>query len=538
MMYEAVLDDPSAPRPTIAQMRRMVKMLIDRALVLGPVDRAQVHDIILDFSIGQFTEESLRRAHRRAISLIRERRPASTEYQDRFGWEASLSEDAVVNYIIRHCEWHVKETLERDWAADQDLIAWLSDYAMMQDAVPLAIAAVLGIERVSELAQRAEQDGDWWTAALRWSALAIQVLASGNPSQAANFFRKCAACLEAVEQPAQPSQQRARDRLELSTVLSILMFWNPADLPVYTSRLVAACQTEVAKEDPESVARGIHISEYYTYFPRAHRGDGENLRLMCQGGIKHALSLIRPALALPRGSFRRTVLLAEGCAFSTVNFFALFALYADMDWDELCGEHGSYIKELHAFYDFDMMHSRIIEICSWDCVLSGGMAYPLVVRYGDLAGANVILDGALGNIRLFLSNPNTVFSFDAVQTLYGALIMLMEVNRFADAAELMRQFGWDWEGVDASVKEVERLTTMVGEPETGALMNPASLIMISRILYAVNLCFSDAIGQRQLADFVASLPSAHDIAMLGVIHVPEIGLGPFHPLHAVSGSVS
>ena len=39
MMYEAVLDDPSAPRPTIAQMRRMVKMLIDRALVLGPVDR-------------------------------------------------------------------------------------------------------------------------------------------------------------------------------------------------------------------------------------------------------------------------------------------------------------------------------------------------------------------------------------------------------------------------------------------------------------------------------------------------------------------
>jgi hypothetical protein len=118
------------------------------------------------------------------------------------------------------------------------------------------------------------------------------------------------------------------------------------------------------------------------------------------------------------------------------------------------------------------------------------------------------------------------------------LITLMEVNRFADAAELMRQFGWDWEGVDASVKEVERLTTMVGEPETGALMNPASLIMISRILYAVNLCFSDAIGQRQLADFVASLPSAHDIAMLGVIHVPEIGLGPFHPLHAVSGSVS
>jgi hypothetical protein len=45
-MYSAVADADVAA-PTIAMLRRLVKALIDRSLVLGPVDKPSLHDIVL-----------------------------------------------------------------------------------------------------------------------------------------------------------------------------------------------------------------------------------------------------------------------------------------------------------------------------------------------------------------------------------------------------------------------------------------------------------------------------------------------------------
>lgn len=42
-LYEAVVNDPGSPVPTISQLRRMVKCLIDRSVVLGPVDMPSLH---------------------------------------------------------------------------------------------------------------------------------------------------------------------------------------------------------------------------------------------------------------------------------------------------------------------------------------------------------------------------------------------------------------------------------------------------------------------------------------------------------------
>ena len=42
-LYEAVVNDPDSPVPTISQLRRMVKCLIDRSVVLGPVDMPSLH---------------------------------------------------------------------------------------------------------------------------------------------------------------------------------------------------------------------------------------------------------------------------------------------------------------------------------------------------------------------------------------------------------------------------------------------------------------------------------------------------------------
>jgi hypothetical protein len=69
--------DNRAKRPRIMMMRRWLKVLIDRSLVLGPVDSIQIHDIVRDFTISMYNGDELRQAHRRFVDLLRENRPQS-----------------------------------------------------------------------------------------------------------------------------------------------------------------------------------------------------------------------------------------------------------------------------------------------------------------------------------------------------------------------------------------------------------------------------------------------------------------------------
>jgi hypothetical protein len=50
-------------------------VLMDRSLVLGPIDQPSMHDIVLDFAVAQTSPAELRSKHRRLVNLIRDRRP-------------------------------------------------------------------------------------------------------------------------------------------------------------------------------------------------------------------------------------------------------------------------------------------------------------------------------------------------------------------------------------------------------------------------------------------------------------------------------
>lgn len=284
-------------------------------------------------------------AHRRFINILREHRPKSTEVETRgrAGWEP-LSDDRVATYIVSNCTHHVHSAWQSNWAADEECIGWMSDYNMMTDAIPLACARVLGREKVSHLAQNASERGDWWSAALRWNSTALDIAESVGRTEAAPLFAKCATCLEHVVAQS-PEQQRSKDRLEFTTVLAILMQWHPPDMPIYMPRLAAACTTEVAKEDPESLAQGVHVTDYYSKFFAAHCGDDKNMKLFAQGGLKHLQTLTVPALKLPVGSFRRTIYFAEALGFSVNVAVSFFVQYCGATWDDLCGDGGDRLLE-------------------------------------------------------------------------------------------------------------------------------------------------------------------------------------------------
>lgn len=300
---------------------------------------------VKDYADSMESDTVTKSAHRRFVNILRGRRPQSTESETRgrAGWEP-LSDDRAATYIVSNCTYHVQSAWQSDWAADQECICWMSDYHMMSDAIPLACARALGREKVSHLAQDASEHGDWWSAALRWSATALDIDESVGKTDAKPLYVQCAACLEHVV-PQSPEQQRSKDRLEFTTVLAILMQWNPPDMPLYMPRLATACTTEVAKEDPESLARGVHVTEYYPNFFAAHCGDERNLKLFAQGGLKHSRTLTVPAQNLPVGSFRRTIYLAEGLGFSVVVCASFFVQYCDATWDDVCGDGGSFLLE-------------------------------------------------------------------------------------------------------------------------------------------------------------------------------------------------
>ena len=189
-----------------------------------------MHDLVLDYAHCMRSEEELRAAQRRLVNIIRERRPTSTYYKDRSGWErAQLEDSRLTKYVVLQLAHHVRHALQNKngaWVAEPEICCWLDDYNMVQDAVPLACATILGEQKVEQLATLAGKQGNAWSAALRWSSLALVTSQTVGLKKASEHFKNCMESLLLVK-PIGPDSQRKKDRLELSTALAIISMWNP-----------------------------------------------------------------------------------------------------------------------------------------------------------------------------------------------------------------------------------------------------------------------------------------------------------------------
>ena len=79
--------------------------------------------------------------------------------------------------------------------SDGDVVVeWLSDSRTAQDAIPVFTAQVLGLS-VPQLAEAAEEAGEWWLASLRWSASAFSSI-SQRECQSLPLLQSAAQALE------------------------------------------------------------------------------------------------------------------------------------------------------------------------------------------------------------------------------------------------------------------------------------------------------------------------------------------------------
>jgi hypothetical protein len=497
--------------PSLLQLRRWTQMLIERCLVLPPIDTPSVHDMVLDYADAQTTQGVTKKAHRRLIDLFRQGRPGPS------GWDAEVTEGRLSGYILRHSVHHVEHSWRTDWESDEDALTWLDDYdGVSQDAIPLASAAFLGTERVSQLARQAESEGEWWSAALRWSATATVNRGTDGVAAAQPLLKLCAAALERV-QPATAIEVDAKASLELSVLVAILLAWNPPDVPLYMSRLTPLMDTKAAKAAAEMRSCVFLMRELYPNVFSVVRKGLRNAEEMLFGQLSNQFLsiLLEGVRSAEPGSRRHKKLLALCFSFNiSIAFLDMMTEHAEFDWEHSFGTRGQLLNDASRAYDFDKHHKQCLKLFSFDGNLHPSHVLPLFVHWGDLENANSNADRHLSSMTRFLTQPQAD-SWTLAKGILEWPQMLYLLNRNADAMRFMREAGADWHAIIPTMADIVERTPLINEGNRvtlPAMMSGEDLIWNIRMLW---LLVSDD-AEISVEQVLSELPAAEELAHFGV----------------------
>ena len=227
------------------QIRRYLKVLIDRSLVLGTVDRPQLHDVMLDYVQKQLTGETYKGAQRLLVDALRK--------GDR---SRSTPTGKYTENCVKH---HIKESYDEAWGVGKQAISWIEDHdSGIQDVIAASAASILPAEELAKEAERAEM---WWQAALRWSALGFSIKAeSSDLAASGKYFTLAVNASAKVDVVANTASvgpggtasftKNEFDLFELYTLSHILKQWDPALLQTFGKRYGQAAASEAGLSRP------------------------------------------------------------------------------------------------------------------------------------------------------------------------------------------------------------------------------------------------------------------------------------------------
>lgn len=135
---------------TIVYIRKRLWILINRSLVLGTIDRPSVHDLVLDLARSQFSDDEMRKNHRRVVEAFRASRPK--DGHGRYRYDRMRRDDLLSTYACNESCHHIETGWEREaesskLAVNDDLAVhgWLGD--VPQDEFVASAGAIIGLER-------------------------------------------------------------------------------------------------------------------------------------------------------------------------------------------------------------------------------------------------------------------------------------------------------------------------------------------------------------------------------------------------------
>jgi hypothetical protein len=219
LMYDAVYETSKAT--SVLHIRKWLRMLIDRSLVLGTVDRASLHDLVLDFTIGMHSKAELVSAHRRVVEMFRANRPTNAAGVSE--WSSVNRDDAMTAYVLADGAHHVRAAQSGLAHSDEMLLDCLTD--IPQDCIVLHVSLVLGERAIEAAAEAAEAAGEMWLAGCRWAALSHLMHHSKGQMAVVRPLQRAAKALAKVRLSSRASSLsvRQKDELELRVINNLLL---------------------------------------------------------------------------------------------------------------------------------------------------------------------------------------------------------------------------------------------------------------------------------------------------------------------------
>ena len=398
-IYDAVGATTGSAFKPISRLhvRQYLKVLLDRSLVLGTVDRPQLHDVMLDYVGKQFEGDAYKSAQRRLVDLLRA------------GDRSSLS--AHGKYVQRNARHHVTEAYGNDevWANGQQAICWLEDHVKgVQDVIATTTASILPAET---LAKEAEAAGMFWKASLRWNALAQQKMSSTTTIlEYSRFLKNALRTSQRVliandesnhEGGAHSAQSCTQDDLDLfvlQAVAILLTEWDPGTSEKYKPLVEKLLASEIVQTKPTTLF-GVYAG--FFWFPKLVAGDE-------LGMVAEAWRLSKQVMDLRDGS--RNISEAE---MSTAVIFATTMLIQtdDMLFNvpgfslDYFGVNGELFVETSNAYNYEDHHNLICNKLSADCHFCGSEPFWLVLQYGRVQDAAQILERRSLDTEKLMKDP-------------------------------------------------------------------------------------------------------------------------------------
>lgn len=488
------------------KIRRCLKVLLDRSLILGTVDAPQVHDIVWEYVKKQLTPEEFAGAQRRLVDAFRA--------SDR------SVQHALGKYIQNNVKHHVQMSFDEEWSRSKQAESWLDDHLNgEQDAISTAAASILPAVK---LAEQAEADKRFWTAALRWNACAnvgFQCRGTLGGHDMDYLFRAATNARQIQPGVGQDinCNEYSRDAFMLINLTRLVMQWKPGFIdenPWIPAALGKLMETDAANDNPLYVANAMYTT---VFMDASISGNG---KLLGEAALQ-LWKFITKSIQSERFSHEtRSLLSTMSCAkvFMAGEYAAVHV--PGFDWDELGGSQGhTFVATLDA-YNFDNHHAAAGKMYTYDpmvCTLS--YDWILLMHYGDATCAMRYIDKRVGWTKKLKAVKTVSIShvFDCMLT-FGCLPNMNHILNRPDATlATFALLGVTFDNAEAVLTELGDLSPIFSpmnceEPGHG-------WFSLTRCVYNAKcfLILHGNVPKDKAVAFLKSLPKAEQLARQSVL---------------------
>jgi hypothetical protein len=260
---------------------------------------------------------------------------------------------------------------------EQDGHDWLQD--VPQDDVVLFAGHVLGVEKLTAMASRAEDSGNWWLSARHWSSVRLLTFDAEGPSDAAAD----AACksLHALGKMSERSEDW--DDLRFQQALTIVFSFGPALFERLTE-MDEVLRSPAAARNPGATA-GMGMVQAFTIpmkLPGKPDMTGEQIMTKMSDHYMQLHAFARKAADSDPDPQERVI-----CRLVSQSFPCLTSLLMcspSFDWDIEYGRDGEYLVDALRAYDYRAHHTFLVNATNGDWLIACAANFsPGLLRWGD-----------------------------------------------------------------------------------------------------------------------------------------------------------